>query len=241
MAKTLMPELKRAQSYHKIKLTNRQQAFVREFMVDGNRTQAAIRAGFSPRTAQIYGSQLYAKPAIQAAIQELQRQRAVKTTVTADRVLAELGRLALWNVKDLFDADGRPKDLADIPDDLAACIRKVTFKETKRGITYHYEMVDKLAAINDLAKHFGLFAPLQVNVQHDYSGLSDGQLANEIKQLREKLGDIVEQVPGDDGVLIDVTPEVATSHGADTCTPSEPNDGQDADNTGENKNVPPDA
>lgn len=233
-----MPELAQHKKLATIKYSEKEQAFIREYMVEGRGTDSAINAGYSPKSAALQAWKLLKKPIVKAAIAELQRQRAIRTNVTADRILAEMGKMAVYNVKDLFHPDGTPKHLMDIPDDLAAAVQEVTVKVSKKGITTHsYKMVDKLKAINDLAKHFGLFAPLQVNVQHDYSGLSDGQLANEIKQLREKLGDVIEQVPGDDGVLIDVTPEVAPSHGADTCGHTVDTTNQTVDNANQTDDV----
>ncbi len=71
-------------------LTQRQSRFVAEYLVDLNASQAAIRAGYSPRTAKVIASQNLTKLNIQAAIAEAQAARAERTKVTADKVVAEL-------------------------------------------------------------------------------------------------------------------------------------------------------
>lgn len=76
------------------KLTNKQKAFCQEYMVDLNATQAAIRAGYSKKTAKDIGCENLAKPAIADYIAKLMAKRAEKTEVTADYVLSGIKRLA---------------------------------------------------------------------------------------------------------------------------------------------------
>lgn len=65
------------------RLTPLRQRFVSEYLVDLNATQAAIRAGYSPKTAQKIASQLLDKTGVQAAIQAKMQQREKRTNVTA--------------------------------------------------------------------------------------------------------------------------------------------------------------
>lgn len=80
-------------------LTPKQAAFVREYMVDLNATQAAIRAGYSPRTAYRIGYQNVHKPAIAAAIEAAKRERAERTQITADEVIERLAAIARGEVR----------------------------------------------------------------------------------------------------------------------------------------------
>jgi len=64
-----------------LSLNDKQQKFVREYLVDFNATQAAIRSGYSPRTARNQASDLLAKPDIQALLKEY-RDRAAEQTQT---------------------------------------------------------------------------------------------------------------------------------------------------------------
>lgn len=68
-------------------LTPKQQAFVNEYLVDLNATQAATRAGYSARTASVIGHENLTKPEVQAAIQAAMQKRAERTEITADYVL----------------------------------------------------------------------------------------------------------------------------------------------------------
>ncbi|WP_337375641.1 terminase small subunit [Desulfovibrio piger] len=69
------------------KLTDKQTAFVREYLVDLNTTQAAIRAGYSERTASRIGPQLLGKTCVREAIEKAQAKRARRVEVKAEDVL----------------------------------------------------------------------------------------------------------------------------------------------------------
>ncbi|MFR9710750.1 terminase small subunit [Paenibacillus sp. MB22_1] len=68
-------------------LTPKQQLFVKEYLIDLNATQAAIRAGYSKKTANEQGARLLAKASIQDALQEAMNKRAEKVEITAEQVL----------------------------------------------------------------------------------------------------------------------------------------------------------
>lgn len=69
------------------KLTDKQTAFVREYLVDLNATQAAIRAGYSERTASRIGPQLLGKTCVREAIENAQAKRARRVEIKAEDVL----------------------------------------------------------------------------------------------------------------------------------------------------------
>lgn len=75
-------------------LTDKQAAFVREYLVDKSVTQAAIRAGYSERTAAKIGSELRQKPHIKAALDRELKAQAARTLITADQVLLDINQLA---------------------------------------------------------------------------------------------------------------------------------------------------
>jgi len=69
------------------KLTDKQSAFVEEYLIDLNATQAAIRAGYSEETAKQIGSENLTKLDIQEAVQEAQAKRSKRTEITQDWVV----------------------------------------------------------------------------------------------------------------------------------------------------------
>lgn len=77
-----------------VKLTPRQQRFVDEYLIDLNGTQAAIRAGYSHRSAAEQSARLLAKVSIAHAVAAAMAARSARTGVTQDRVVRELARIA---------------------------------------------------------------------------------------------------------------------------------------------------
>jgi phage terminase small subunit len=75
-------------------MTPKQQLFVREYLVDLNATQAAIRAGYSAKTARSIGSELLTNPDIAAAVQAAADKRSAKAEITAQAVLQNIQRIA---------------------------------------------------------------------------------------------------------------------------------------------------
>lgn len=87
----------------KLGLTEKQQRFVDEYLVDLNATQAAIRAGYSPHTANEQGAQLLAKLSIQNAVREARIAQQKRTAITADTVLMEIANIALADARELVE------------------------------------------------------------------------------------------------------------------------------------------
>jgi len=83
------------------KLTAKQREFINEYLVDLNATQAAIRAGYSPKTANRTAAKWLSKAVIQDAIQKAMNKRAERVEMTADNVLNELKGMALCPLSEL--------------------------------------------------------------------------------------------------------------------------------------------
>ena len=84
-------------------MTDKQDRFCEEYMIDLNATQAAIRAGYSPKTAREQAPRLLANVSIQNRIAQLQAEQSRRTGVSADRVVRELAKIAFANASDLID------------------------------------------------------------------------------------------------------------------------------------------
>ena len=144
-------------------LTAKQTAFVQEYLVDLNATQAAIRAGYSKRRAGEIGYQLLQKTTIQAAIQEEMAKRAQRTEITADKVLKEFAKLAFFDPRNLFDDKGNPKDITELDDDTAAAlagldvVQEVDPDSGTTSYTKRYKLASKQAALDSLGRHLGMF------------------------------------------------------------------------------------
>ena len=91
------------------KLNPKQQRFVEEYLIDLNATQAAIRAGYSPKTATAIASENLSKPSISAAIACAMAERSKRTGITQDRILEELAKVAFIKLTDIVDDTGKIK------------------------------------------------------------------------------------------------------------------------------------
>lgn len=142
-------------------MTDKQQRFCEEYMVDLNATQAAIRAGYSPQTAEQIGYQLLQKTSVCAEIARLQAAQSARTGITADRVLREYARIAFAALPDVADENGALR--SDLSPDDAAAIQSFKVKVTDAGVEQEVKLHDKLHALDALAKHLGITAPKEAD------------------------------------------------------------------------------
>jgi phage terminase small subunit len=97
------------------KLTAKQAQFVREYLIDLNATQAAIRAGYSKKTAASVGAENLRKPQIASAVAEATKARAEETGIDAAWVLRRLEAEAQADLADLYDDDGNLRPIKEWP------------------------------------------------------------------------------------------------------------------------------
>lgn len=152
----------------KNQLTPRQAAFAREYLIDLNATQAAIRAGYSEKTARAQGNRLLTNAYISAAIAEGQQERAERLQIDADTVLQEIAKLAYVNMRDFIRITPNGDayiDLSDLTRDQAAALAEITVEdfldgrgEDSREVRrVKIKLADKKGSLELLGKHLGLF------------------------------------------------------------------------------------
>jgi len=167
-------------------LTERQQAFISEYIRLGNAAEAAVAAGYSKKTARQQASLMLTRPHVQAALQELKERAAARCAVTAASVLQRLAEHADADPLDLLDpVTGDLKPLDQIP--LAArrritALEIVALRDADGAITGHVRKVklsDPLRAIELCGKHklvdaftkdVGVNLNLPVVVLRNYTG-----------------------------------------------------------------------
>lgn len=188
------------------KLTPKQARFVEEYLIDCNATQAAIRAGYSERTARKIGHENLTKPDIAEAIQAAMSERSRRTEITADRVLQELARIGFADIRDLFTWNEERTAFVpsrDLTADEAAAIAEVqaetTAYTTQDGVTetkikLRLKTYDKLSALDKIGKHLGMFVD---RVEH--TGKDGGPITHAVFALPPLDGD----GPDDDPSLIE--------------------------------------
>ncbi|WP_339053246.1 terminase small subunit [Arsenophonus endosymbiont of Crataerina pallida] len=160
-------------------LTNKQEAFCREYLIDLNATQAAIRAGYSEKTAKDIAYQNLAKLNIQKRIQTLMEERKNRIEVNADYVLKRLVDIDQMDVLDIITESGDLRPIKDWPKvwrttlsgfDIAA-IRV----DGAEALLKKIKWPDKIKNLELLGKHVSVQAFRdQIKNEHDVVGtLSD--------------------------------------------------------------------
>jgi len=139
------------------KLTDKQQRFVEQYLLDLNATRAAKDAGFSAKTANVKGAQLMANEGIQSAIQRAMTERSKRTEVTADAIVAQLAKIAFVDIKDIVEWDSsgvRVRDSAGVD---GTVLTEVSETMSEGGWTKKVKLADRMRALELLGKHLGLF------------------------------------------------------------------------------------
>lgn len=149
-------------------LTPKQERFVQEYLVDLNATAAAKRAGYSEKTAYAIGQQNLRKLEIQTAIQEAKDNLSRRTEVTQEMIIRETAKLAFFDVRKLFDENGKPLEISSLDDDTAAALVGLDVQDIYAddggekafvGYVKKYKMADKLKALELLGRRFGIWEP----------------------------------------------------------------------------------
>ena len=188
------------------KLNARQQRFADEYIVDLNATQAAIRAGYSERTAKEQASRLLSNVNVQHYIQKRKQERVERTEITQDMVLFELAAIAFSNAADyaqvvereatiqnenghviqLFDEDGNPVMYRTVEPVLTADLtdrQKRALSVIKKGRDgVEVKPYDKIRALELIGKHIGMFTD-KVEVAGEINNPMAGLTTEELKKL----------------------------------------------------------
>jgi phage terminase small subunit len=187
-----------------VDLMPRQERFVEEYLVDLNAKQAAIRAGYSPRTAEVQGSRLLSHVKVQRALTARMAARSQRTEVAADRTLLEIARVGFSDLRRIFHEDGRLKHPHEWDDDTAASIASVEVVTRNLGdgmVEYvrKIKLWDKGKALEQLCKHLGLYQNQEISEQPDHrplTDLTDQELYQRLLDARARLNRAIELEQG---------------------------------------------
>jgi phage terminase small subunit len=138
----------------------RDERFAREYVIDLNGEQAAIRAGYAPKSAKVTASRLLTKANVKARIAELAKQHADKLNLKAENVLRELSLMGFSNMMNYVkvNAEGDASiDLSALTRDQTAAIQEITVEETGKVTRTKLKLADKLEALELLGRHLKLF------------------------------------------------------------------------------------
>jgi phage terminase small subunit len=167
-------------------LKPRYRIFAKEYVTDLNATQAAIRAGYSKKTAMTTAYRLLRKPEIQQIVQKEMKARCEDIELDTDWVLDRLKRIADSNLQDICDEDGNPLPIAKISKDLAYTIKKMKRTIGKGSVSHEYVLNSQLTALELLGKYLGMWVERR-EVEH--SGIVITDLLDKIEHETPKIVD----------------------------------------------------
>lgn len=143
-------------------LTPKQQMFVKEYLIDLNATQAAIRAGYSANTAYSIGQENLKKPEIVQAIQEAMEKREKRTEITAERVLMELAKIAFSDLNQFVEVNEDGKIIVKPSNQIdGTVLSEISESVTQNGRTRKVKLHDKMKALELIGRHLAMFTDKQ--------------------------------------------------------------------------------
>ncbi len=148
------------------RLTPKQKAFCQQFLLDLNGKQAAIRAGYSARTAEFQASRLLSLVKVQQFLQQLQTEARKRTDITKDEILAELASILRAKITDYLNFDGKKiqfKDFADLPESQIKAVEGI--RQTRHGI--ELKLHGKAWTTERICRILGFESPQALDVNLD--------------------------------------------------------------------------
>ncbi len=178
------------------RLTALQQRFLEEYLIDGNATKAAMRAGLPGRDPSSAGSKMLRRKAVAAALERERERSMERTRITRDRVLMEYARIAFAEIGDIADWDAdafvmKPKH--EIAKHDRAAVAEIRTKHGKKGARTQIRMHSKLGALDALARHLGLWGKRTAMETLEEKCRIDGRDPREV--LRERLFRVLGAAP----------------------------------------------
>lgn len=176
-------------------LTPKQKIFADEYLIDLNATKAykvAYPKVKKDETARVNGSRLLTNANVVTYIEMRMKDREKRTEVTQDMVLNELVKLGFFDIRKLFDDNGKPVDISKLDDGTAACISGMDVQDVYEGegeekefVGYikKYKLSDKIKALELIGRHLGMFKD-----KLELSGSLDTE--------KTKLDDLIQQMRG---------------------------------------------
>lgn len=165
-------------------LTEKQQRFVEEYLIDLNATQAAIRAGYSEDTAHSIGWENLRKPDIAQAITDAKLKRSQRVELTQDMVIAELSRIGFSNMGNYVRWNESGIELLSsetMTEDALRCVSEVSQTVTAEGGTVRFKLHDKKGALDSLGRHLGIFIE-----RHEHTGKNGGPIQTTVAVSAEE-------------------------------------------------------
>jgi len=170
----------------------RHEAFAGHVAAGKSPTEAAKLCGYTETRATVTASELMKRPEVATRIDQLSEK---VTTIATDkaaidkaRVLTELGRIAFFDVRKLFDEAGNLLPVRELDDETAAALAGIDVTEVAVSedapLTYTKKVkpVDKKGALELIMRHLGMFND-KTTVRHEFADLTDQEIEARIAAL----------------------------------------------------------
>ena len=169
-------------------LTPKQQRFVEEYLIDLNATQAAIRSGYSEKTAAVIGAENLIKPNIAKAIEEAQAKREERTQIDAAYVLKRLVEIDQMDVLDIMDDQMKIRPVNEWPKVWRQYVVNLENLELSdgEGCFKKIKWPDKVKNLELLGKHVSVGA-FKDKIEH--TGANGGPIDLSLKVVFENDGE----------------------------------------------------
>lgn len=183
-------------------VAQRRAVFIESYIANGgNATQAAIQAGFSPRSAHVQAHVLLKVPEVAEAIEKRRAELANRYKLTTDAVLAECARIVYSDPRRLFDEAGRLRAVKDLEPEVAATVASIEVKDARgdEPAVTKVKLWDKNAAIDKAMRYLGLYEA-DNRQRGPFAGLVDRMSPAELEHVerfvKEALGALAGHAEG---------------------------------------------
>ena len=152
-----------------LKLTPKQKLFCKYYLISLNATDAAIKAGYSKKTANRIGTENLSKPVIREYLESQMKSKEQELDISVDRILRELASIAFLDISEFYNDDGTLKNIKQIDETARRAIQSVTTREEQGATIENGEIKpqffnvnnikanDKLKALELLGKYHSIF------------------------------------------------------------------------------------
>jgi phage terminase small subunit len=186
----LTPKQPRGSRAKRKELTPKQSRFVDEYLKDLNAAAAYRRTGYGAKTPSAIWAgacEILRNPNVQVALAVRRTAIEHRTQISQDQVRIELGRVAFFDPRELFDTEtGKLIDLPKLPEEVVAAISSVEITHNKDGekVT-KIRFCRKLEALDKLCRHLGMYEDkLRIGgLERELEAMSDEEIERELIEL----------------------------------------------------------
>lgn len=164
-------------------LCDKQRKFCHYLLKGMPKKQAAIKAGYSPKSAQTWAAQMLATPHVQEYLQSYYRREAAEVEIERERIRKRLIDMIFADATEIFDDEWQPRDKKAIPLKVRRLILAVkSWESEEQGRSVSVKLHNQL----DAMKAYLRFFPEAEKKAEDLAEAAE-QVGNELEDLIKRL------------------------------------------------------